>query len=239
MRCGTPMSATLATKQVWKVYDTGTIRVEALRGIDVEIQPGETVAVMGPSGCGKTTLLNCISGLDDLSAGVVMVEGKSLFGLGDYERTKMRSEKLGFIFQKFNLIPVLSAVENVELPILLQGIRSSEARSKSLDALGAVGLRDWADHKPMELSGGQQQRVCIARAFVHQPAVILGDEPTGNLDSVTSGEVMDLLFEINKEYGTTLLVVTHDSEIAERFSRILHMQDGQIVRDEKLHTEEE
>ena len=239
MRCGTPMSATLATKQVWKVYDTGTIRVEALRGIDVEIQPGETVAVMGPSGCGKTTLLNCISGLDDLSAGVVMVEGKSLFGQGDYERTKMRSEKLGFIFQKFNLIPVLSAVENVELPILLQGTRSSEARSRSLDALGAVGLRDWADHKPMELSGGQQQRVCIARAFVHQPAVILGDEPTGNLDSVTSGEVMDLLFKINKEYGTTLLVVTHDSEIAERFSRILHMQDGQIVRDEKLHTEEE
>lgn len=233
------MSATLATKQVWKVYDTGTIRVEALRGIDVEIQPGETVAVMGPSGCGKTTLLNCISGLDDLSAGVVMVEGKSLFGQGDYERTKMRSEKLGFIFQKFNLIPVLSAVENVELPILLQGTRSSEARSRSLDALGAVGLRDWADHKPMELSGGQQQRVCIARAFVHQPAVILGDEPTGNLDSVTSGEVMDLLFKINKEYGTTLLVVTHDSEIAERFSRILHMQDGQIVRDEKLHTEEE
>ena len=233
------MSATLATKQVWKVYDTGTIRVEALRGIDVEILPGETVAVMGPSGCGKTTLLNCISGLDDLSAGAVFVEGKSLFGQGDYERTRMRSEHLGFIFQKFNLIPVLSAVENVELPLLLQGMRSSQARENSLNALEAVGLRDWADHKPMELSGGQQQRVCIARAFVHRPAVILGDEPTGNLDSTTSKEVMDLLFQINQDHGTTLLVVTHDSEVAARFDRILHMQDGSIVKDEKLSAEEE
>ncbi len=239
MRYGTPMSATLATKQVWKVYDTGTIRVEALRGIDVEILPGETVAVMGPSGCGKTTLLNCISGLDDLSAGAVFVEGKSLFGQGDYERTRMRSEHLGFIFQKFNLIPVLSAVENVELPLLLQGMRSSQARENSLNALEAVGLRDWADHKPMELSGGQQQRVCIARAFVHRPAVILGDEPTGNLDSTTSKEVMDLLFQINQDHGTTLLVVTHDSEVAARFDRILHMQDGSIVKDEKLSAEEE
>jgi putative ABC transport system ATP-binding protein len=225
------MSATLQTKQVWKVYDTGTIRVEALRGIEVEIQAGETVAVMGPSGCGKTTLLNCISGLDDLSAGEVMVEGHSLFGQGDYERTRIRGENFGFIFQNFNLIPVLSAVENVELPLLLKGLRSGEAREKSLNALEAVGLREWAEHKPMELSGGQQQRVSIARAFVHQPAFILGDEPTGNLDSATSLEVMDLLFKFNHDHGTTLLVVTHDAEIARRFDRILQMQDGMIVQD--------
>jgi len=233
------MSATLLTKQVWKVYDSGTIRVEALRGIEVEIRAGETVAVMGPSGCGKTTLLNCISGLDDLSAGEVMVEGNSLFGQGDYERTRIRGEKFGFIFQNFNLIPVLSAVENVELPLLLKGLRSGEAREKSLSALEAVSLRDWSDHKPMELSGGQQQRVSIARAFVHQPAFILGDEPTGNLDSATSLEVMNLLFKINRDHGTTLLVVTHDAEIARRFDRVLQMQDGMIVHDISNPSEEE
>ena len=233
------MSATLECKQVWKVYDTGIIRVEALRGIEVEIHAGETVAVMGPSGCGKTTLLNCLSGLDDLSAGEVMIEGRSLFGKGDYERTRMRGENFGFIFQNFNLIPVLSAVENVELPLLLKGIRSGEAREKSLNALDAVGLRDWADHRPMELSGGQQQRVSITRAFVHQPAFIFADEPTGNLDSVTSLEVMDLLFKFNQDHGTTLLVVTHDAEIARRFDRVLQMQDGMIISDISKTGEEE
>lgn len=226
------MAAALESKQIWKVYETGSNRVEALRGVDVVIQAGEMVAVMGPSGCGKTTLLNCISGLDDLSAGEVYVDGMELFGQGDRERTRIRGEHLGFIFQKFNLIPVLSAVENVELPLLLAGVRSATARERALDALEAVGLREWADHRPMELSGGQQQRVTLSRAFVHQPKVILGDEPTGNLDSVTSQEVMDLLFKLNRERGTTMLIVTHDPSILGQFDRILHMHDGLIIKDE-------
>jgi putative ABC transport system ATP-binding protein len=195
------------------------------------------VAIMGPSGCGKTTLLNCLSGLDELTAGEVFVEGISLTASDDKHRTNVRGRNLGFIFQSFNLIPVLTAVENVEMPLLLQGIPAKEARQRSLDALDLVGLKNWSTHRPMELSGGQRQRVTIARAFVHKPAVILGDEPTGNLDSRTSKEVMDLLFELNAERGTTLLVVTHDSEIAARCSRILHMEDGLIVRDEKSEEE--
>lgn len=195
------------------------------------------VAIMGPSGCGKTTLLNCLSGLDELTAGEVLVEGISLTASDDRHRTNVRGSNLGFIFQSFNLIPVLTAVENVEMPLLLQGIPAKEARQRSLDALDLVGLKNWSTHRPMELSGGQRQRVTIARAFVHEPAVILGDEPTGNLDTRTSNEVMDLLFELNAERGTTLLVVTHDSEIAARCSRVLHMEDGLIVRDEKSEEE--
>ncbi len=222
---------------LWKIYQSGSNKVEALREISLTIEAGEMVAIMGPSGCGKTTLLNCLSGLDELTAGEVLVEGISLTASDDKHRTNIRGGNLGFIFQSFNLIPVLTAVENVEIPLLLQGIPAKEARQRSLDALDLVGLKNWSTHRPMELSGGQRQRVTIARAFVHKPAVILGDEPTGNLDSRTSGEVMDLLFELNAERGTTLLVVTHDSEIAARCSRVLHMEDGLIVRDEKSEEE--
>ena len=222
---------------LWKIYQSGSNKVEALREISLTIEAGEMVAIMGPSGCGKTTLLNCLSGLDELTAGEVLVEGISLTSSDDKHRTNIRGGNLGFIFQSFNLIPVLTAVENVEIPLLLQGIPAKEARQRSLDALDLVGLKNWSTHRPMELSGGQRQRVTIARAFVHKPAVILGDEPTGNLDSRTSGEVMDLLFEFNAERGTTLLVVTHDSEIAARCSRVLHMEDGLIVRDEKSEEE--
>jgi len=233
VRNGAPMSATLLTKQVWKVYDTGTIRVEALRGIEVEIQAGETVAVMGPSGCGKTTLLNCISGLDDLSAGEVMVEGNSLFGQGDYERTRIRGENFGFIFQNFNLIPVLSAVENVELPLLLQGIGAVEARRRALKALEAVDLADRVAHRPAELSGGQQQRVAIARAFGHGPELLFADEPTGNLDTKTGDGIIELLVELNRERGLTVVLVTHDSSIAQVCTRQIEMVDGRIVSDTK------
>ena len=231
------MATVLEGRGLWKIYQSGSNKIEALREISLTIEAGEMVAIMGPSGCGKTTLLNCLSGLDELTAGEVLVEGISLTASDDRHRTNVRGSNLGFIFQSFNLIPVLTAVENVEMPLLLQGIPAKEARQRSLDALDLVGLKNWSTHRPMELSGGQRQRVTIARAFVHEPVVILGDEPTGNLDTRTSNEVMDLLFELNAERGTTLLVVTHDSEIASRCSRVLHMEDGLIVRDEKSEEE--
>jgi putative ABC transport system ATP-binding protein len=231
------MATVLEGRGLWKIYQSGSNKIEALREISLTIEAGEMVAIMGPSGCGKTTLLNCLSGLDELTAGEVLVEGIYLTASDDRHRTNVRGSNLGFIFQSFNLIPVLTAVENVEMPLLLQGIPAKEARQRSLDALDLVGLKNWSTHRPMELSGGQRQRVTIARAFVHEPAVILGDEPTGNLDTRTSNEVMDLLFELNAERGTTLLVVTHDSEIAARCSRVLHMEDGLIVRDEKSEEE--
>ena len=231
------MAAVIEARSVWKIYETAANRVEALRDLNVSFDAGEMVAVMGPSGCGKTTLLNCLSGLDDLTAGEVFIEGSPLFSSGDRIRTSLRAEHFGFIFQSFNLIPVLSAVENVEMPLQLAGVGRTEAREKAMQALEMVGLADWAGHRPMELSGGQQQRVTIARAFVHEPAMILGDEPTGNLDSKTSEEVMQLMFRLNKEKGTTMLVVTHDPEIASRCGRVLHMEDGRIVKDEKSEEE--
>ncbi|MEZ8112839.1 MAG: ABC transporter ATP-binding protein [Candidatus Poseidoniaceae archaeon] len=205
--------------------------VQAVRGINIKLLQGEMVAIMGPSGCGKTTLLNVLSGIDEPSSGQVLVDGKQLFGISDDERTEMRAHNFGFIFQNFNLLPVLSAVENVELPLLLVGKASSEARQGALKALSSVGLEDRANHRPSELSGGQQQRVAIARAIVHSPSVILCDEPTGNLDSGTSGEVMQLLKQINLENNSLLLVVTHDIKIAQQCDRILQMDDGLIIND--------
>ena len=199
---------------VWKLYASGTSTVEAVRGVDVTLKVGEMVAIMGPSGCGKTTLLNVLSGIDVPSAGEVFVDGKPLFGVSDNERTTMRSNYLGFIFQDFNLLPVLSAVENVELPLLLLGVAASEARSRAMQALTDVGLAERSQHRPAELSGGQQQRVAVARAVVHRPAVILCDEPTGNLDSKTSEEVLALLKRINEEHQTTFLIVTHDARLS-------------------------
>lgn len=214
---------------VWKVYASGTSTVEAVRGVDVTLNVGEMVAIMGPSGCGKTTLLNVMSGIDVPSAGEVFVDGKPLFAVNDNERTTLRSNHLGFIFQDFNLLPVLSAVENVELPLLLLGVAASEARVRSMKALNDVGLSERSQHRPAELSGGQQQRVAVARAIVHRPAVILCDEPTGNLDSKTSTEVLTLLKRINKEHQTTFLIVTHDANIAELCDRVLQMDDGLII----------
>jgi putative ABC transport system ATP-binding protein len=214
---------------VWKLYASGTSTVEAVRGVDVTLKVGEMVAIMGPSGCGKTTLLNVLSGIDVPSAGEVFVDGKPLFGVSDNERTTMRSNYLGFIFQDFNLLPVLSAVENVELPLLLLGVGASEARLRAMQALTDVGLAERSQHRPAELSGGQQQRVAVARAVVHRPAVILCDEPTGNLDSKTSEEVLALLKRINEEHQTTFFIVTHDAGIAELCDRVLQMEDGLII----------
>ncbi|MAR93683.1 MAG: macrolide ABC transporter ATP-binding protein [Euryarchaeota archaeon] len=223
------MRPVMQATALWKIYASGESTVQAVRGVDVEIKEGEMIAIMGPSGCGKTTLLNVLSGIDEPNSGEVMIDGNPMYSVSDDKRTQMRAENLGFIFQDFNLLPVLSAVENVELPLLLLGKSASESRKSALEALDSVGLADRSEHRPTELSGGQQQRVAIARAIVHHPKVILCDEPTGNLDSATSSTVMTLLKEINKKLGTTFLLVTHDKDVASQCSRILQMDDGLMV----------
>ena len=217
---------------VVKTYDTGRVKVNALRGINLQIDPGEMVAIMGPSGCGKTTLLNCLSGLDVIDSGQVIVEGVDLNTMSDNAKTEHRAGRMGFIFQFYNLLPVLSAVENVELPLLVSGTSAKEARRKAMDALVVVKLADWATHKPAELSGGQRQRVTIARALVNDPAIVWGDEPTGDLDSTNAREIMDLMVRLNQEHGQTFVLVTHADEVAQRTQRIIRMQDGQITSDE-------
>ena len=223
------MVPALQASGLWKLYQAGDATVEAVRGVELTVPPGDMVAVMGPSGCGKTTLLNILSGIDEPTAGAVFVNGEPLYGISDNARTDLRGKAFGFIFQDFNLLPVLSAVENVELPLLLLGSSASQARHEALEALQRVGLSDRADHRPSELSGGQQQRVAVARAIVHRPSIILCDEPTGNLDTGTSGQVMDLLRTMNEAEGTTFLIVTHDETIANQCRRTVVMNDGLVV----------
>ncbi len=222
----------IESKELVKTYDTGSVRVEALKGVDLNISKGEMVAIMGPSGCGKTTLLNCLSGLDDVTSGKVFVEGKDITELGDNEKTVYRAHHMGFIFQFYNLLPVLTAVENVELPLLVSGIRPAEARKKAEKALDMVGLKGWEEHRPAELSGGQRQRTTIARALVNDPKIVFADEPTGDLDTETSNEVMDVMCRLNRENGQTFLIVTHDPKVGERAHRIIKMDSGLIKVDE-------
>jgi putative ABC transport system ATP-binding protein len=231
-----PASSTVIIEavDVVKTYDTGRVQVEALRGVNLSINRGEMVAIMGPSGCGKTTLLNCLSGLDVIDSGRISVEGVDLSTMSDDKKTEHRARRMGFVFQFYNLLPVLSAVENVELPLLVSGISAKEARGKAMDALEIVHLVPWASHKPAELSGGQRQRVTIARALVNEPAIVWGDEPTGDLDSTNATEIMDLLVELNEAHNQTFVLVTHDQGIAERTRRIIRMQDGQIIRDDRV-----
>ena len=217
-----------------KTYDTGEVQVQALRGVDLTVQRGEMVAIMGPSGCGKTTLLNTASGLDDPTEGSITIEGTDLGSLDDNTKTSYRARRMGFIFQFYNLLPVLSAVENVELPLLVSGTPPAEARRLALAQLDRVGLSDWAEHRPGQLSGGQRQRVTIARALVNNPTIVWADEPTGDLDSVTAGQIMDLLTGLNREQDQTFVIVTHGREIADRCHRIVHMRDGLIEREEQL-----
>ena len=216
---------------VVKIYDTGRVKVPALRGVSLTVYRGEMVAIMGPSGSGKTTLLNCLSGLDTIDEGMILIAGKELARLPDDVRSEFRARHMGFVFQLFNLIPVLSALENVELPALLTGIRPSEARRRAWAVLEQVGLADRAGHKPAELSGGQQQRVAIARALVNQPDIIWADEPTGNLDTETADEVMALLRRLNRENGQTFVIVTHDPRIGSMCDRVIQMRDGLIIDD--------
>ena len=220
---------------VYKTYYTGSLEVHALRGVDATILQGEMVALMGPSGCGKTTLLNTFSGLDDITQGEVIIEGEAIHGLLDKRRTQYRAKRMGFVFQSYNLLPVLSAVENVELPLLVAGAGSGEARKQAQEMLNLVGLAGEDPKRPAEMSGGQQQRVAIARALVNEPAIVWADEPTGNLDSETSAEVMDLLCRHNQEKGQTFVVVTHDLTVAERADRIIRMRDGLIESDQPNH----
>ena len=204
--------------------------MEALRGIDMAVGEGEMVAIMGPSGCGKTTLLNCLAGLDTIDAGNIYIAGDNLRELSDNERSAFRARHMGFVFQDFNLLPMLSAVENVELPMLVAGVSSKRARKRALEMLDRVGLSDRVRHRPAELSGGQRQRVTIARALANNPTIVWADEPTGNLDSATAIEIMDLLYQFNRESGQTFVVVTHALEVGERANRIIRMHDGNIVQ---------
>jgi len=219
-------SAMVVASRLRKAYHSGS-EVEALRGIDLEIGRGEMVAIVGPSGSGKTTLLNCLSGLDRFDGGHVMVDGKDLEKFSDRERTRYRCRNMGFVFQAFNLLPVLSAVENVEIPLLLLGASSREARRRSLDMLETLALAHRAQHRPDQLSGGEQQRVAVARALVHRPAVVWADEPTGNLDTEVTHVIVELLIRMNRE-GQTIVLVTHNPLVAERAARTLHMRDGRI-----------
>jgi ABC-type lipoprotein export system ATPase subunit len=219
----------IAAEAVQKWFRSGKIEVHALRGVDVSVTAGEMIAIMGPSGCGKTTLLNCLSGLDDFDQGEVYIEGTRLRTMSDKKRTLYRAQRMGFIFQTYNLLPVITAVENVELPLLVSGMRPSAARKRALAVLQQVDLVDRADHRPAELSGGQRQRVTIARALVNNPAIVWADEPTGSLDSKSADDVVTLMRTLNKEQGQSFVIVTHDHDVAATCDRIIQMKDGQIV----------
>jgi putative ABC transport system ATP-binding protein len=216
-------------RRISKLYRSHGVEVPALEDVSLEIRRGEMVAIMGPSGCGKTTLLNCLAGLDTIDSGQITISGHDLATMRDSQRTDFRAKTMGFIFQSFNLLPVLTAVENVELPLLVLRERPRVARSKAREMLAAVGLANRERHRPAELSGGQQQRVTIARALVNDPAIVWADEPTGNLDSEAAHEIMSLMAELNQARGQTFVIVTHAAEIGARAHRILTMRDGRIV----------
>jgi ABC-type lipoprotein export system ATPase subunit len=217
-----------------KIYNTGKLQVHALCEVTFAVPKGEMVAIMGPSGSGKTTLLNCLSGLDRIDAGDVLIEGVALGEMSDEQRTDYRARRMGFVFQFYNLMPVLSAVENVELPLLVARAPAKEARRKALEALDLVGLAERASHVPDELSGGQRQRVTIARALVNDPAIVWADEPTGDLDSENAEEIVALMRRLNRERGLTFLIVTHDIGVGRATDRIVRMVDGRIVDEQIL-----
>jgi len=223
----------LEARGVTKIYRTGSEQVSALKGIDLHVATGEFLAVMGPSGSGKTTLLNCLSGLDDIDGGTILVGGADLGAMSDAERTRHRASSMGFIFQAFNLIPVFTATENVELPLLLAGAAPREARRAAEATLTRIGLSHRLNHRPTELSGGEQQRVTIARALAGRPQIVWADEPTGNLDSETAAHVVDLLHELHAD-GLTVILVTHDADIGASAERKIVVRDGVIVSDERL-----
>jgi putative ABC transport system ATP-binding protein len=225
-----PGAMLLVADKVRKIYRTGAGEVWALRDVSLNVGQGEFVAVMGPSGSGKTTLLNCLSGLDDIDGGRVLLDGQSLHDLSDAERTRNRASSMGFVFQQFNLIPVLTSAENVEIPLLLAGVHPREARTRATETLERVGLGHRIGHRPNELSGGEQQRVTIARALAGRPRIVWADEPTGALDSESADEIMELLGELHQD-GLTLVLVTHDPAVGARAQRMIRMRDGSIEAD--------
>ena len=217
--------------EVVKTYRSRDVVVEALNSVSFAVQSGEMVAVMGPSGCGKTTLLNCLSGLDSIDSGDVSIAGRLLRTMSDDALSEYRAKSMGFVFQAYNLLPVLTVQENVELPLILAGNSQKNSRDRATEKLNLVGLGDRIDHLPAELSGGQQQRVAIARALANDPSIVWADEPTGNLDSTNAGEIMELLTRLNKEQGQTFVLVTHSDEVGGMADRIVRMSDGVIVDD--------
>ena len=221
----------LLARDVDKIYRTGSVAVPALRSVDLSVDAGELVAVMGASGSGKTTLLNCLSGLDSIDGGTVELGGEDLFAMSDSARTMHRARAMGFIFQAFNLIPVFTAIENVELPLLLGGVAPRTARRQAGEMLDRIGLSHRSSHRPAEMSGGEQQRVTIARALVSRPQIVWADEPTGNLDSTMAHAVMDLLYELNRDEGQTIVLVTHDDSIGAGAPRVVRMRDGRLDED--------
>ena len=227
-------SPIIEARGVTKTYDTGTVQVNALKNVGLTIRRGEMVSIMGPSGCGKTTLLNCLSGLDAVDEGEILIEGVALSKMSDRERTDYRARRMGFVFQFYNLMPVLTAVENVELPLLVARVHAKEARRRAMAALDLVGVAGRAEHVPDELSGGERQRVTIARALVNDPAIVWADEPTGDLDSENADEIVALMRRLNQEHGLTFLIVTHDIGVGRKTDRIVRMVDGQIVNEEVL-----
>jgi putative ABC transport system ATP-binding protein len=225
--------AILVVEGVRKIYRSGADSIVALHGLDLVVPQGQFVAVMGPSGSGKTTLLNCVSGLDEIDAGRVLVDGLSIHELSDKERTRHRAKEMGFIFQAFNLIPVFTVTENVELPLLLAGVRETDARVRARETLQRVGLGHRLERRPMELSGGEQQRVAVARALAGRPRIVWADEPTGNLDSEMAASVIGLLGELHEE-GLTIILVTHDPSVAAHADRLITVRDGRLVEDKLL-----
>jgi putative ABC transport system ATP-binding protein len=225
--------ALVTARGLERTYTTEAGQVHALRGVDVAIEAGEVVAVLGPSGCGKTTLLNCLSGIDVPTAGEVRFDGRRLDDLDDETRTEIRSARMGFVFQAFNLVQVLNAVENVEMPLLLDDTDPDEARRRARKALDRVGLGDRHEHLPNQLSGGEQQRVALARSLVNQPDIVWADEPTGDLDRDTGLDVLDLVAQLNDELGQTYVIVTHDDKVLDVADRALHMESGRLGRQEE------
>ena len=215
-------------ENVWKIYRLGTVEIAALRGLSIEIRRGEYLAMMGPSGSGKSTFLHLAGALDRPTRGRVLIEGRDPSKLNDDELSRLRNRYIGFVFQTFNLIPRLTALENVMLPLVVRGVDGSERRRRAIEALEQVGLGDRINHRPTELSGGEQQRVAIARAIVTRPRIVLADEPTGNLDSVSAREIVKVLSRLNRELGITVVVVTHDPEVASAARRMVRIRDGVI-----------
>ncbi len=223
------MSELVEARGLFRSYRMGQVLVPALRGVDFVLRRGELAAVAGPSGSGKTTLLNLLGCLDDPDAGGVSLEGRDLAGLTRSEKTLLRRRRLGFVFQMFHLVPVLSAAENVEFPLLIDGVERRRRRERVREALAAVGLADRAGHRPDQLSGGERQRVAVARALVHDPVLVLADEPTANLDSDTGAAVVELLCRLNRERGLSLLLATHDPAVMARATRVVRLVDGRVA----------
>ncbi len=220
----------IEAQNLTKTYRMGEVDVNALNGLDMQVERGEIVSIMGPSGSGKSTLMNILGCLDKPSSGKYFLDGEEVAGMNDNQLADIRNRKVGFIFQSFNLLPRSSALTNVELPLRYRATNGFNRRELAKQSLEAVGLGDRLDHRPSELSGGQQQRVAIARALVNDPAIVMADEPTGNLDSKAGAEIMELLLGLNKKIGTTLIIVTHDPEIARQAGRIVNIRDGRVEK---------